>query len=367
MDIMGKKKIFAGALAAVIALVVCAGFALNIVTLNKISAIEEATAQSDASKEDGVIIAGEYEVKPTTQISDAYISGDDSGLSDIDKKTLKTAEKILKKTIKKDMTDYEKEQAVYEWMQKNIKHDEGMMTVIRTTENGVDCPQGVLNLKKAVCVGYATTFRMFMQMLGIDCMVVHDSELSHTWDLVKIGGSYYHTDIYSDTPSGKFGHFNMTDAMRGNGYIWDSELYPIANSYEYCYAARNAKPIDDVYDIPKLLKKSLEKRETAISFRLPKNDEKTRLIADRILTSAQSRIEVITDFEETYIDWSCVEAGGEPIVWINISYGEEEYSSELDQKTEKKIEKALDKVFGETVPMDEGEILDAATSDGIVR
>ena len=56
---------------------------------------------------------------------------------------------------------------------------------------------GVLKYHNAVCVGYATTFRMFMQMMGIECKVEHNTEKFHSWDVVKIDGDWYITDIYS--------------------------------------------------------------------------------------------------------------------------------------------------------------------------
>ena len=37
-----------------------------------------------------------------------------------------------------------------------------------------------------------------MQMLDIPCMVVHNTERYHSWNLVQIEGNWYHVDIYSD-------------------------------------------------------------------------------------------------------------------------------------------------------------------------
>ena len=50
-------------------------------------------------------------------------------------------------------------------MVKNIKNDTGMMSVIPTSGQNAATPNGVLKSKTAVCVGYATTFRLFMQMM----------------------------------------------------------------------------------------------------------------------------------------------------------------------------------------------------------
>ena len=59
--------------------------------------------KENAYQEDGYKVGDEYEIISTTHISDAYISGDDSKLTNTeDKKTLEMASDILKKIIKKE-------------------------------------------------------------------------------------------------------------------------------------------------------------------------------------------------------------------------------------------------------------------------
>ena len=93
---------------------------------------------------------------------------------------------VLDEIITEDMTDYEKELAVYDWMTHSLQYDTGVLQVIPRTEADADNPYGTLKYHNAVCVGYATTFRLFMQMLDIDCMVVHNTDAYHSWDLVKL-------------------------------------------------------------------------------------------------------------------------------------------------------------------------------------
>ena len=116
-------------------------------------------------QEDGFKVGEQYEIKSTKAISDAYISGDESKLSEEDKKTLKMAKDILKKIIKKDMTGYEKEEAVYSWMFKNIGQGDSSVVSMPGTTGENYTPSGVLTGRTAVCVGYATTFRMFMLII----------------------------------------------------------------------------------------------------------------------------------------------------------------------------------------------------------
>ena len=209
--------------------------ALNVFTIFKVKALEESAGgeeTEDVAQENDVTVGGEYVIKATTQISDAYKSGNASNLSDKDKETLGMAKSVLDEIITDGMSDYEKELAVYKWMTANIGFDSGSMTAIPEDESKpVDNPNGVLKNHEAVCVGYATTFRLFMQMLGIDCMVVHDSHLSHSWDLVKLDGQWYHTDIYSDAGSGEgnFSHFNLNDETMMSSQEWNTDFFPAAD------------------------------------------------------------------------------------------------------------------------------------------
>lgn len=163
------KKNHGGAWKAVLAVVLTAGVvgsttlsAFNLATLKSYVASQQED-QNEETTEDYVKIAEQYEIKPTTNISDAYKSGDTSKLTDKEKETLDMAKDALKEMkIKDDMSDFEKEKAVYDWMTSSLQHDQGALTVIPTTQEDCDNPYGVLKYHNAVCVGYATTFRMFM-------------------------------------------------------------------------------------------------------------------------------------------------------------------------------------------------------------
>ncbi len=366
-----SAKIITAAFAVVLVAIMGVSLGLNVLTLSKISTLESAAEKNDPSRENGVMIVNRYEVKSTEQISDAYISGDSSGLDERDKATLDTAKKILKDIIKKGMTDYEKEVAVYEWIQKNIKHDNDILLVVQDPNADTYTPQGVLAGKTAVCVGYATTFRMFMQMLGIDCKVVHDNDLSHTWDLVKIGSGWYHTDLYFDTPKSKFAHFNLTDSMRANDYSWDESIYPRGNSFEYCYAVMNADNIKNAYQIPKKLKSMLDKKDPFFSYKMtdPTDIQKSeiRVMLDKISESVFGA----QNYENYYFSYNTIQNGKDFIAYASIVYPDpEDDNSIIDEKTEEKIRKAIDKVFSNLVEnndiiFDEGEIGEAATSKAV--
>lgn len=280
------KKDHKGAWKGVLAVVLTAGVigsttlsAFNLATLKSYVASQEKD-QDEETTEDYVTIAEQYEIKPTTNISDAYKSGDTSKLTDKEKETLDMAKDALKEMkIKDSMSDYEKEKAVYDWMTSSLQNDQGALTVIPSTTEDCDNPYGVLKYHNAVCVGYATTFRMFMQMMDIECMVEHNNEKWHSWDVVKLDDDWYITDIYSDAGNGNYAHFNMTDAMWSQEQSWDQEYFPAANSLKYNMAYQNKQTVDTVYDIPKALRKAMDKKlgGVMIAFKEKIDDDKAQI------------------------------------------------------------------------------------------
>ena len=135
-------------------------------------------------QEDGYKVGNQYEIRSTTHISDAYKSGDDSGLKDEDKETLKMASDVLQKIIKDGMSNYEKELAVYRWMFKHVGQGHGSSVTLPGANSNAFTPHGALSGQNTVCVGYATTFRLFMNMLDMDCHIVHNEY--HSWDMVQL-------------------------------------------------------------------------------------------------------------------------------------------------------------------------------------
>lgn len=223
--------------------------------------------QENTYQEDGYKVAGEYEIRSTTHISDAYKSGDDSQLSAADKDTLKMARDVLDEVLSEDMDNYEKELAVYQWMVANIGNNGSDGVIIRPGSGGSPfTPHDVLKSKNAVCVGYATTFRLFMNMLGMDCHIVHNDY--HSWDLVELEpDQWYHVDVYSDTHGAEFANFNMTDAICGMGHSWDGSALPVADSVKYSPAVQNSVEVDSLLDVPAQFKKALDEKQGAVYYR----------------------------------------------------------------------------------------------------
>jgi hypothetical protein len=328
--------------------------AASLVTLVSYIAGQEAEEEvSDETTEDYVTIADNYEIKPTTNISDAYKSDDTSELSDKEKETLDMAKSALDEMgIKDSMSDYEKEKAVYDWMTSALSQDTGALTVIPTTTEDCDNPYGVLKYHNAVCVGYATTFRLFMQMMDIECMVEHNTELYHSWDLVKLDGDWYITDVYSDAGNGNYSHFNMTDSIWGQDQNWDHDFFPAANSLKYNYSYMNRKTVDSVYDIPAALREAMDAQmgSVMIEFKEEITEEKAQ-IASYAASSIDEQLMANTyeNMPYTLGTYRWVQNPDDNKYLFSVAFGMynttdqgTELTDKQREKIEKKVEKALD-------------------------
>ena len=350
------KEILKGKLVVVLAvfLAVCivASTVMSVCSLASIGKVKNEVASingnaEDVNRENDVTIMGEYTIESTEQISDAYKKGSDAGLNDKDKETLKLASDVLKEIITDDMSDYDKEKAVYDWLVKNIGQDKGLLTVIPSSGKDSDNPYGVLKYHDAVCVGYATTFRLFMQMMDIECMVVHNTEMYHSWDLVKLDGKWYHTDVYTDAETGNYANFNMNDDIASISHDWNTDFFPVADGSKYCYAFMNKEEAKDIFDIPAAVKKQLDAQNLAFAIgfnKQPVNDDAG--VVNTIMNSLSDRINV--DYTDTYIDWNWLKDENNKYILFVVINTSTETGDDISQATAEKIGKRIAKAFGDS-------------------
>ena len=261
----------------------------------KIAEIEKALEnekKKDAEQGDqeNIRIGDEYQIKDTSRISDAYKSGKSDDLNAQEKETLKLASNILKKITKDGMSDYDKEKAIYEWIVKNVPHANG------GTAEEVSTPLGVMKGKKAVCVGYATTFRLLANMVGLECKVMHDNSCIHSWDICKLDDKWYITDCYLDAEgSPMYSSFNMTDAQAriDSLHDWDASLFPRADGTKYSYAIMNSKKLKDpvgwIDSVAKIIKKAGED-SLIYSYEVDTTDEKNAFTANYVYKEMNKRL-----------------------------------------------------------------------------
>ena len=343
------------ALQVILCVLLCCSIAVSsaslisgLMTQKSMSKLNEAFGYAiDTGKEDDVRIADEYTIRSTKQISDAYLNDTADSPDDRDKETLSMAKAVLDEIIKDGMTDYDKEEACYLWLTSEMKADTSILTVIHENNTDVDNPYGVLKNHNAVCVGYATTMRLFMQMLGIECKVIHSSDLIHSWDLIKLDDEWYHVDCYSDADGAQYRNFNLNDEAAAETHDWNHEYFPAATGTKYSYAAQHAVEIKNIYAIPKWVKGLLNKDEKigVCKFKekiKPEDEQAAAYMVETLCNSLQS-LEAYS--EDYYFEgvWSKDDNGDYLLTFCVYYYGDQE--PEVDDDVRDKIEAKISSAF----------------------
>lgn len=95
--------------------------------------------------------------------------------------------------------DYERVKLFHDWIINRT-------TYIDNGESYLWRLDGPIIQAKSVCEGYSKAFSYLCQSVGIECLLVSGTAVSsissgpHMWNMVKIDGSWYHTDVTWDDP-----------------------------------------------------------------------------------------------------------------------------------------------------------------------
>lgn len=101
--------------------------------------------------------------------------------------------------VDNSMTDVEKALAVHDYLVLDCEYDYDSYQSGAVPEVSHSA-YGALVEKKAVCDGYAKAYACILEELGISSKIVSSDVMSHAWNLVSIGGAWYHVDATWDDP-----------------------------------------------------------------------------------------------------------------------------------------------------------------------
>lgn len=175
----------------------------------------------------------------TAAILEAWESGDVSCLSEKDAAILDMAGKVLDEVLEEGMTDYERERALYQWETSHAIYDQDHYDKLGRMDPDSHNPYGLLKNGKAICVGFATTFQLLMDMAGVECVTVvgasRDNASDHAWNMVRLDGKWYCADPTWDVEKvpEDWDYFNVTsDWMVITDHQWDYETVPEATAVD---------------------------------------------------------------------------------------------------------------------------------------
>lgn len=130
------------------------------------------------------------------------------------------AKKIME-GVTPDMDDYEKLKYFHDYIILNCETD--------TDDPYADTVYGALVKGKALCEGYAKAFSYLCNLAGIENVIVTGvTDVPHMWNMVKLGGNWYHVDVTWDDPNDKlhedypdiilYQYFMVTDSVIRNNH-----------------------------------------------------------------------------------------------------------------------------------------------------
>ena len=168
-----------------------------------------------------------------------------TGLADRDQVILQSCRDLLGEIITEEMSDYEKELAVHDWMIAWAEYDQAALSSLPGAQPTPDSdnPYGFFTGRAAICTGYTSTFQLLMDLLDIECVTVEGTAYNgtedHAWNMVRLAGDWYCVDVTWDdpvsstpvSPAAAHMYFNVTsDFMRQFGHQWDEEGVPAAEA-----------------------------------------------------------------------------------------------------------------------------------------
>ena len=197
------------------------------------------------------------EIYDTSAIRAAWETGDEDGLSDKDAAILEQCRAVLGELITEDMTDFQKELAVHDWIVEHGSYDQTVHNNPgHSGRTGYRDPYGILVGGYGNCLGYSTTFQLLMDLCDVECITVvgaaFDSMEDHAWNMVRLDGEWYCVDVTWDDPTMGNGntnsvvrhrYFNVTSQhMRDTDHQWDYLYVPEATATHYFWDGAGALP-----------------------------------------------------------------------------------------------------------------------------
>ncbi len=193
---------------------------------------------------------------------------------------MKKVREIINGSIHKGMNDYEKEKALHDYIINHAEYDYDNF-LHGTIPASSYTAYGVLVLGRGVCQGYAEAMHLLCHATGLKSMVVQGSSIfegkwyNHAWNIVQLGGAYYHLDVCWDdviAPSGKgalgYSYFNLNDQDIAKDHRWNKQQYPTCTATQYNYYAYNRQQVQNYQGFRTFVNNALAGRAVEITVKV---------------------------------------------------------------------------------------------------
>lgn len=103
--------------------------------------------------------------------------------------------------VDRSLEDYQQALIVHDYLVQNCEYDKERLDANNVPDISHTAYGSLVN-KIAVCDGYADAFAYIMEdRLGITCEVISSEAMAHAWNMIEIGGKWYHVDATWDDPT----------------------------------------------------------------------------------------------------------------------------------------------------------------------
>lgn len=242
----------------------------------------------------------------TTVHSEFHFS--DRQITDAETQIQQEIDAIISKIPFSTLDKYEKELALHDFLTESISYD------YRGANNTSASIVGGLLAKKAVCEGYAKTFKMLCDHVGLSSLVVAGTATPqnkpserHAWNIVKLSGVCAHVDVTWDSTMRTNGeschdHFNITDDDIAQDHDWDKNLLPPCTSTVNNWFCRNGNVVADDTEFKNFIIARLQAGQKSFSVKLCKKhrdqSQVMKLVGDALTQS--SRLGRVSSYSVRY-------------------------------------------------------------------
>lgn len=186
------------------------------------------------------------------------------------------ANDIIAGVIKPEMSDYEKELAIHDYIVNHCRYDTANVEADTIPPESFSAYGALVN-GVAVCEGYAEAMKLLLDKAGVPTMIVigYSQGVGHAWNLVKIQNSYYQVDATWDDPVMNDGtdvltytYFNLTDEEMAIDHIWEKKDYPAGMNVAYNYHQINKLTAQSSKEFIDIAVSQLTKGNKTVSIKL---------------------------------------------------------------------------------------------------
>ncbi|GEM_PF-1113660 len=188
--------------------------------------------------------------------------------------------------IRDDMSDYEKELAIHDFLVATVTYDHASITSQseKLRHGEIFNVLGPLVRQEAVCWGIACAFKLLCDYCHVKCFVIIGRALDnspdaegHAWNIVRLDDENYHVDVTWDLKergdiSCVYDNLNLTDALIRLDHTWDDTIYPPCGCLDYNYFRMKRFYVKRLEQVRPFIKARLDEGVNYIAFKYVDKD-----------------------------------------------------------------------------------------------